>query len=81
MSRAQPHAYLEALFAHTERSPIGPGVHHVEVRHDPGCGLFHNRPCDCEPEIESGVRVDRKYGGEKRGIREASEEGSHDRLP
>ena len=43
---------------------IPPGeIVHVEVRHDDDCGIFEDRPCDCEPETESGARVERKYGG------------------
>ncbi len=35
----------------------------VEIRHDDDCGIFENRACDCQPEVESGKRVDQKYGG------------------
>ena len=42
---------------------VRPGeIVHVEVRHDDGCGIFEDRSCDCQPEVESGKRVDRKYG-------------------
>lgn len=56
--------YVDALLEHLANSPLGPGVHHVEVRHDDDCPIFDGRPCDCEPEIESGERVDEKYGDE-----------------
>ena len=36
---------------------------HVEVRHDDDCGIFKDRACDCEPVVESGKRVEKKYGG------------------
>lgn len=43
---------------------VAPGeIVHIEVRHDDDCRIFENRPCDCQPEVESGARVDRKYGG------------------
>ena len=51
----------EALLAHA-KGRAGE-VFHIEVRHDDWCEIFHNRACNCDPEIESGSRVDRKYGG------------------
>jgi hypothetical protein len=52
--------YLDALLRHLRAVGIEPGkVHHVEVRHDDGCAHWKGRPCDCEPEIETGARVDR----------------------
>ena len=54
--------YVEGLVEHLEGAPMGT-VLHVEIRHDDNCRIFRGRPCNCDPEIESGVRVDRKYGG------------------
>ena len=54
--------YLRQVLQHGKDVPPGEVVH-VEVRHDDDCGIFENRACDCEPEVESGDRVDRKYGG------------------
>ena len=56
--------YLPVLLEHLTQTPtVREGVHHVEVRHHDDCGMFHGKPCDCEPEIESGARVNRKYEG------------------
>jgi hypothetical protein len=31
---------------------LGPGVHHVEVRHDAWCDQLSGRgPCNCNPEV------------------------------
>ena len=60
MNRFPP--YLRQALANVKH--VRPGeVVHVEVRHDDDCGIFEGRPCDCEPEVESGARVERKYGG------------------
>ena len=55
--------YVPALLEHLRETPMG-GVVHVEVRHDADCGFWHDHACDCSPTIETGARVDRKYGGE-----------------
>ena len=55
--------YLDVLVEHLKEAPAR-SVLHIEVRHDDDCKVFVGRPCDCEPEVESGARVDRKYGGE-----------------
>lgn len=57
--------YIDPLLEHLARSPAESGVHHVEVRHDDDCPIFDGEACDCEPEVESGARVDEKYGGER----------------
>ena len=54
--------YLGALLKIGKAAPMG-SIIHVEIRHDDDCRIFRGRPCNCEPEIESGVRVDGKYGG------------------
>ena len=56
--------YLRQALEHAKDIRSGEIVH-VEVRHDGDCGIFEDRPCDCQPDVESGVRVDRKYGGEE----------------
>ena len=54
-------SYLKQALEHAK--DVRPGeIVHVEVRHDDDCGIFENRACDCAPEVESGRRVDRKYG-------------------
>ena len=61
MNRMPP-SYLRQVLEHAK--DVRPGeVVQVEVRHDDDCGIFEGRPCDCEPEVESGERVERKYGG------------------
>ena len=53
----------DALSRHIASTPIESGkVHHVEVRHDADCAFWHDHACDCSPTIETGARVDRKYG-------------------
>ena len=54
--------YLRQVLKNVKDVPAGDIVH-VEVRHDDDCGIFEGRGCDCAPEIESGKRVERKYGG------------------
>lgn len=56
-------AYLPLLIRHFQDRKLPPGVHHIEVRHDDDCAFWRGLPCDCEPIIETGARVDRKYGG------------------
>ena len=61
MKRLPP--YLRQVLEHAK--DVRPGeVVHVEVRHDNWCGIYEGRACDCEPEVESGARVERKYGGD-----------------
>lgn len=59
-----PSKYLQMLMQHIERTGTSPGLHHIEVRHDPWCGIFEDDECDCEPDIVSGPLIDRKYQGE-----------------
>lgn len=59
----RPPAYLPALLKHLDATRPGPGVHHVEVHHAHDCGFWDGVPCDCRPIIESGARVERRYGG------------------
>lgn len=55
--------YLALVLAHLEAQRPKPGTFvHVEVRHDDDCALWDGGDCNCEPEIETGQRVDRKYG-------------------
>lgn len=55
--------YLRALLKHLQNTPLDPGVHHVEIRHDSWCALLAGEgPCNCDPEIETGQRVNSKYG-------------------
>lgn len=54
--------YLRQVPRNVKDVPAGEVIH-VEIRHDDDCGTFKGRACDCEPEVESGQRVDRKYGG------------------
>ena len=62
--------YIDALIHHLETVGVEPGtVTHLEVRHDAGCAIWSRRSCDCEPEVESGARVDDKFGGPQRGDR------------
>ncbi len=56
--------YLRQALEHGKDVRAGQIVH-VEVRHDDWCGILEGRPCDCEPQVESGVRVERKYGGRR----------------
>ena len=59
----------DALRRHIERANLECGkVHHLEIRHDDDCAHWMGKPCDCEPEIESGARIDRKYGEEGAGL-------------
>lgn len=57
---------LPAILRHLRETepPVG-GIVHLEVRHDASCAHWDGWPCDCEPEIETGQRVQRKYGGER----------------
>jgi hypothetical protein len=54
-------SYLPAMVRHVQDVKLPPGVHHVEVHHAHDCGFWEGGPCDCDPIIESGARVDRKY--------------------
>ena len=55
---------LEAMLGHLEKTGLEPGeVHVIEVRHDDDCPMLDGKPCNCTPVIETGARVDRKYGG------------------
>ena len=56
--------YLDALLEIGKAAPIG-SIIHVEVQHDDDCAFFRDKPCDCEPVVESGIRVEQKYGGER----------------
>lgn len=57
--------YIHPLLRHLQEMELEPGqVHHIEVRHDDGCQVWDGKPCDCEPVVESGDRVDRKYSGD-----------------
>ena len=56
--------YSKVLLSHLREVQFSPGVHHIEVRHNDDCGFFRDKPCDCEPVVESGARVERKYGGQ-----------------
>lgn len=64
MSR-RPRHVSEIIREHLEGVGLEPGqVHHVEVRHAEHCPFWDGHDCDCEPEVESGARVERKYGGD-----------------
>jgi hypothetical protein len=57
-------AWLRPLLVHVQRTGLRPGsVAHVEVLHDDWCAHFYGRPCNCDPEIRTGTRIDRRYGG------------------
>lgn len=56
---------LDIIFGHVQEAGIEPEtVHHIEIRHDDDCAHWSGDGCDCEPEVESGTRVERKYGGD-----------------
>jgi hypothetical protein len=60
--RPQRPRYLDQVRAAGAQQ--GPGVYHVEVRHDAWCDLLHGRgPCNCNPTVQSGAAINRKYGG------------------
>jgi hypothetical protein len=67
MSRRPP--ILNLLLHHVlESGEFRAGaVHHVEVQHDPACGLWEGGICDCEPGLQSGARTDRRYGVKREG--------------
>jgi hypothetical protein len=45
------HNYMKILMRKFEEN-IAPGVHHVEVLHDPWCAFLNNKgTCNCNPEI------------------------------
>ena len=59
----RPPKYLDRIVRHVEAVGVEPGtVVHVEVRHDDDCAYWSKRPCDCEPEVETGACVDRRHG-------------------
>ena len=52
------------MLGHLQKTGLEPGeVHVIEVRHDDDCPMLDGKPCNCTPVIETGARVDRKYGG------------------
>jgi len=57
---AEARVWLPAVLKHAD--VLGPGVHHVEVRHDDWCSLLSGGVCDCAPDVESGARMEKKYG-------------------
>jgi len=58
MSRSN---YVAAILRHLQATGTTPGVHHIEARHDDDCGAWQGGRCDCEPEVETGRRIDAKY--------------------
>lgn len=57
--------YLKALLEHLNETDQEPGsVRRVEVRHDSWCSVFEGGVCDCEPEVETGKRVEERYSEE-----------------
>jgi hypothetical protein len=28
------------------------GLHHVNIKHDDGCGIWKGGDCDCDPDVE-----------------------------
>ena len=58
----RPPPYLRQVLENVKHARAGEVVH-VEVRHDDSCGILKGRACDCQPDVESGQRVERKYGG------------------
>ena len=59
-----PPSWLKLVLRHLEDGVTPGRVLHVEVRHDDWCRAWGGGSCNCTPEVESGARVDRKYGGE-----------------
>jgi hypothetical protein len=57
--------YLPALAEHVRQTPPKAGVVHVEVRHDDDCPIFSGKPCACDAVIETGARIDEKYGADE----------------
>lgn len=56
--------YQAGVLEHLRRAD-GSGIVHVEVRHDDRCGVFSQGDCDCQPTVESGARIERKYGSRR----------------
>ena len=58
-------AMHEALRKHlkdlADRGGLQPGLAAIEIRHDDDCPRLTGGECDCDPEIESGARIARKY--------------------
>lgn len=54
--------YLPLVVRHAEDVKLPPGVHHVVIHHADGCAHWRGEPCDCEPVVESGARVDQEKG-------------------
>lgn len=69
MSQRRRPRYLDALLRHLQETGAQRGaVTHVEIRHLDGCAFWRGKPCNCEPEVETGARIDAKYGtGESGG--------------
>lgn len=59
--KGQPN-YLEALSRLLHETEVSMGVCHVEVRHADECARWSDGSCDCEPTLEVGARIERKYG-------------------
>ena len=56
-------SYLIHLLKHIRECGLEPGkLNQVEIRHEAGCAIWQGEPCDCEPEIETSPRVQRRYG-------------------
>jgi len=60
-------SYRRKLLRHLKESPLPAGrVSHCEVRHDDWCALLKGSGlCNCNPDIETGVRIDRKYSAQE----------------
>lgn len=65
MSERRGRRHVSDILEHLSQvGELEPGrVHHVEVRHDDDCPFWDGHDCDCDPVIESGSRVERRYGG------------------
>lgn len=58
-------SFLDLLLSHVLRSGDAASgqVQHIEIRHDDDCARWNGAACDCSPDIESGARIERRYGG------------------
>ena len=56
-------SYLRQALEHMKHARPGEVIH-VEIRHDDWCPIFEGGPCNCDPDVESGARVERKYDGQ-----------------